>query len=48
MITMTRRIKNEVRFISIYLEEQYLEGILEIRIEKLIKEKREFGDFKRL
>jgi len=45
---MTRLIKNEIRYISIYLEEQYLEEILELRIEKFIKEKKEFEDFKRI
>ncbi len=45
---MTRIIKNEIKCISIYLEEQYLEEILELRIEKFIKEKKEFEDFKRL
>ena len=39
---MTRLIRNKVRFISIYLEEQYLEEIMEIRIEKFIQEKEEF------
>jgi len=45
---MTRLIKNDIRYISIYLEEQYLEEILELRIEKFIKEKKEFEDFKRI
>jgi len=45
---MTRLIKNEIRYISIYLEEQYLEEILELRIEKFIKEKKEFEDFKKI
>ena len=45
---MTRIIKNEIKCISIYLEEQYLEEILELKIEKFIKEKRELEDFRRL
>ena len=45
---MTRLIKNDIRYISIYLEEQYLEEIVELRIEKFIKEKKEFEDFKRI
>ncbi|WP_201764060.1 hypothetical protein [Aciduliprofundum sp. MAR08-339] len=41
---MSRIIKSKVKFISLYLEEEYLAEIMRIRIKKFIRELREFEE----
>ncbi len=44
---MSRIIKSKIRFISLYLEEEYLNKIMEIRIKKFVKEIEEFENLRR-
>ncbi len=42
---MTRIIKSEIKCISLYLEEQYIDSLIERRFHRLLKEMESLKDF---